>query len=85
MRSFFFVLNQSKIDQSTVIVRPEMETKECWTHEPEYERYLHVRIHAPEGLEYGELKCVISCGKDIHKTGVLDVKEVPSPEVYKLI
>ena len=68
-------------EQVTMVIRPPMKDKECWTHEPEYDRYLHVRVHAPEGLEYRELKCVISCGKEIHKTGVLDIKEEASTEV----
>ena len=64
-----------------MVIRPPMKDKVCWTHEPEYDRYLHVRVHAPEGLEYRELKCVLSCGKEIHKTGVLDIEEEASTEV----
>lgn len=67
--------------QATMVIRPPMKDKECWTHEPEYDRFLHVRVYAPEGLEYRDLKCIINCGKEMHKTGILDVQDEASAEV----
>ena len=31
--------------------RPFMEDKEVWTHEPEYDKFLHVRVFHPMGLQ----------------------------------
>ncbi len=64
-----------------MMIKPPMKDKECWTHEPEYDRYLNVRIYAPEGLDYRELKCVVSCGDKMHKTNVLDPLTEPDAEV----
>ena len=61
-------------------IRPPMKSVHCWTHEPEYDRYLHVRVYKPEGLDYRELRCYFTLGKTFHKTGILD----PPPVSLKM-
>lgn len=61
-------------------IKPPMKDKESWTHEPEYDRYLHIRVYKPEGLDFRELRCYITYGKTFHKTNILD----PIPDLYEL-
>lgn len=49
-----------------------MSDQTTWTHEPEYDKGLYVRVYAPQGLKEEQLRCVISLGKQVHKSGVLD-------------
>lgn len=73
-------------EAAPVFIRPPMKDKEAWTGAPEYERSLHVRVYKPEGLDYRELKCKLTYGKQVHTTGLLDVQEVSSlPSIVKEI
>lgn len=56
----------------TPYIRPPTRDQETWTHEPSYERYLHMRIFKPEGLDFRELRCYVSYGNERHKTNILD-------------
>ena len=63
--------------QVPTYVKPPMQDAEVWTHEPQYSRQLHVRVFKPEGLDFRELRCVLTCGgKQYHKTAPLDMPEV---------
>lgn len=56
---------------------PKPETKEVsvWTHEPEYDNFLYVRVHTPKSIDQKDLKCMITFQNTIIKTGRLDVEE----------
>ncbi|KAL5009495.1 hypothetical protein ScPMuIL_011800 [Solemya velum] len=58
-------------------VKPPSADISVWTHEPEYEHFLHVRIFRPEGLDHPDIKCSLSFGKQFFKTSVL------SPNIEK--
>ncbi|XP_064617866.1 uncharacterized protein LOC135481989 isoform X2 [Liolophura sinensis] len=58
-----------------VLEKPPMSDQTTWTHEPEYDKGLYVRVYAPQGLKEEQLRCVISLGKQVHKSGVLDPEE----------
>jgi hypothetical protein len=55
--------------------KPEMKEVSVWTHEPEYDNYLYVRVHTPKNLKQSELKCMITFQNKILKTGRLDIVE----------
>ena len=55
--------------------KPEMKEVSVWTHEPEYDNYLYVRVHTPKNLKQTELKCMITFQNKILKTGRLDIVE----------
>ncbi|KAK2173881.1 hypothetical protein NP493_843g01017 [Ridgeia piscesae] len=65
-------------DESTAkseeVVSSEPDTKDAdvWTHEPQYERFLHVRVFKPEGLDQKQICCKLSYGKQRHTTPILD-------------
>ena len=52
-----------------------MKDKSSWTHEPEYERFLHVRVFKPEDVEERELRCTLALGSQSYKTEILDPPE----------
>ena len=54
-----------------------MKDKSVWTNEPEYERFLHVRVFKPEEIEERELRCTLAMGDQTHKTDMLDPPEEP--------
>ena len=55
-----------------VYIKPPSKDAECWTHEPEYDRYLNVRVHKPVDLDARELRCNVSFRGITYKTDVLD-------------
>ena len=63
-------------EAAPVFIRPPMKDKAAWTGAPDYERYLHIRVYKPEGLDYRELKCALTCGTQHFKTGILDIQPV---------
>ncbi|XP_076079836.1 uncharacterized protein LOC143049946 isoform X1 [Mytilus galloprovincialis] len=63
--------------------KPEMKEVAVWTHEPEYDHYLYVRVHTPKSIKQEELKCMITFQNKILKTGRLDVVEEVKPETPK--
>ncbi|CAC5415979.1 unnamed protein product [Mytilus coruscus] len=63
--------------------KPEMKEVAVWTHEPEYDHYLYVRVHTPKSIKQAELKCMITFQNKILKTGRLDVVEEEKPETPK--
>ncbi|XP_071114202.1 uncharacterized protein [Haliotis cracherodii] len=62
------------------VVKPQMRDMSIDTGEPEYDLYLHVRMFAPEDLNHQGLKCSVTYGDQMYKTGVLDVEEDKEPE-----
>ncbi len=75
-----FILQQIQETSSPVkqvMLRPPMKDKEVWTHEPEHDCFLHVRVYKPEGLDGRELKCLLTYGQQMQKTKILD----PMPPV----
>ena len=54
--------------------KPETRDREIWTHEPEYDRSLRARVFRPTGLnsEWREMKCKLTYGSLLLKTGSLD-------------
>ncbi|XP_013412001.1 histone-lysine N-methyltransferase SETD1B-A [Lingula anatina] len=61
--------------------KPETSDKAIWTHEPSYDRYLHIRVLKPQGLdEIRDLKCVISYKTEFFKTKILDPLPVESED-----
>lgn len=58
-----------------------METADTgvWTEEPDCDHFLHVRVFKPQGLKNAAdgIKCIITYGAKVYKTGLLDA---PSPE-----
>ncbi|ELU08059.1 hypothetical protein CAPTEDRAFT_227737 [Capitella teleta] len=61
-----------------VYIKPPMKDKQVWTGDPSYDRYLHIRVYEPQGLDCRELKCALTFGKQNYKTKVLDIKEEES-------
>ena len=61
-------------------IRPPMRDAAAWTSEPEYERFLHVRVFKPENMEQRELRCSLTVGKQNHKTDVLDPPAPPEED-----
>ncbi|KAI8519166.1 hypothetical protein Bbelb_024230 [Branchiostoma belcheri] len=57
----------STVEAPELVVKPPMEDREVWTHEPEYDRYT-------------ELTCVLTMGDQVFKTGVLDAPPPPPAE-----
>jgi hypothetical protein len=57
-----------------VFIKPPMKDKQVWTGYPHYDRYLHIRVYQPQGLDCRELKCSLKFGNQKYKTAVLDVK-----------
>ncbi|XP_067674819.1 uncharacterized protein [Haliotis asinina] len=62
------------------VVKPQMRDVGIDTGEPEYDLYLHVRMFAPEDLNHKGLKCSVTYGDQMYKTGVLDEEETKEPE-----
>jgi len=60
--------------KSEEVVSSEPDTKDAdvWTHEPQYEQFLHVRVFKPEGLDQKQICCKLSYGKQRHTTPILD-------------
>ncbi|KAI0240537.1 hypothetical protein LSAT2_008767 [Lamellibrachia satsuma] len=59
--------------EEMVSTGPETKDADVWTHEPQYERFLHVRVFKPDGLEQKKLVCKLSYGKQRHTTPALDL------------
>ena len=55
-----------------VVFKPPTVDQGVDTSEPDYERYLVVRIYTPEDLEEKDLKCSIIYGDQRLMTGILD-------------
>ncbi|CAG5134134.1 unnamed protein product, partial [Candidula unifasciata] len=63
------------------VVRPAMRDNETWTHEPEFDLSLFVRIFCPEGLQQSDLKCSLTCNGNVFKTPVLDQPDDETSEI----
>ncbi|OWF37664.1 titin-like isoform X2 [Mizuhopecten yessoensis] len=64
-------------------VEPTKEVS-TWTHEPQYDNFLYMRVFTPTGLDQKDIKCMIKYGAKTHKTGRLDPEEQePPPEEPK--
>ncbi|XP_077994799.1 uncharacterized protein LOC144448429 [Glandiceps talaboti] len=48
--------------------KPPMEDKEVWTHEPEFDLFLNIRVYRPLGLSHNQLRCMLSYGRIMKKT-----------------
>lgn len=70
-KTFHFSLQPPK---AQVFIKPPMKDKQVWTGYPSFDRYLHIRVYKPEGLDCRELRCALTCGKQKFKTGVLDAE-----------
>ncbi|XP_006816176.1 uncharacterized protein LOC100378962 [Saccoglossus kowalevskii] len=58
--------------------KPPTDDKCIWTHEPEYEKYLNIRVYKPLGLDHQQLRCMVSFDKVMKKT---DAFEDPQTDV----
>lgn len=78
---------ESKIEEEKEPEPPKPEMKEVavWTHEPDYDNFLYVRVHTPKSIDKKELKCMITFQNKIIKTGRLDVVEEVCPLKYIII
>ena len=56
-----------------VYIKPPSRDAETWTHEPQYNRYLNIRVHQPEELDARELRCSVTFRGKTFKTGVMDM------------
>ncbi|XP_038047105.1 uncharacterized protein LOC119721219 isoform X2 [Patiria miniata] len=54
--------------------KPPSADKVVWTHEPEYDYTLNVRLYKPVGLDHKELKCSVNFKKKFLKTDVFEDK-----------
>ncbi|XP_019637952.1 PREDICTED: uncharacterized protein LOC109480244 [Branchiostoma belcheri] len=70
----------STVEAPELVVKPPMEDRAVWTHEPEYDRFLNVRVYKPVGMQDTELTCVLTMGDQVFKTGVLDAPPPPPAE-----
>ncbi|XP_035664844.1 uncharacterized protein LOC118408275 isoform X2 [Branchiostoma floridae] len=67
----------STVEAPELVVKPPSEDRSVWTHEPEYDRFLNVRVYKPVGMQDTELTCVLTMGDQVFKTGVLDTPPTP--------
>eukprot|EP00058_Branchiostoma_floridae_P022652 XP_002608142.1 hypothetical protein BRAFLDRAFT_126256 [Branchiostoma floridae] len=67
----------STVGAPELVVKPPSEDRSVWTHEPEYDRFLNVRVYKPVGMQDTELTCVLTMGDQVFKTGVLDRPPTP--------
>lgn len=65
-------------------IKPETAEKGVWTHEPTFDRLLHVRVMKPEGLDVSVIKCLVSYATQWKKTKRLDPPPEPVSEFYGL-
>ncbi|CAH1250888.1 Hypp8931 [Branchiostoma lanceolatum] len=70
----------STVGAPELVVKPPSEDRAVWTHEPEYDRFLNVRVYKPVGMQDTELTCVLTMGDQVFKTGVLDAPSPPPAE-----
>ena len=58
---------------------PKVETHEAsvWTEDPDYDKFLFVRMYTPVSMKQEDLKCSITFGKQFYKTKKLDTKKKP--------
>ncbi|XP_078582397.1 uncharacterized protein LOC144865483 isoform X2 [Branchiostoma floridae x Branchiostoma japonicum] len=67
----------STVEAPELVVKPPSEDQAVWTHEPEYDRFLNVRVYKPVGMQDTEITCVLTMGDQVFKTGVLDTPPTP--------
>ncbi|XP_022079118.1 uncharacterized protein LOC110973027 isoform X2 [Acanthaster planci] len=54
--------------------KPPSADKVVWTHEPEYDYTLNIRLYKPTGLDHKDLKCSVNFMKKFLRTEVFDDK-----------
>ncbi|XP_060085801.1 protein piccolo-like [Ylistrum balloti] len=59
-------------------VEPTKEVS-TWTHEPQYDNFLFMRVFTPTGLDQKDIKCMIQYGAKTHKTARLDPEDSEAP------
>ncbi|XP_020616659.1 uncharacterized protein LOC110054652 [Orbicella faveolata] len=64
-------------EPETVITVPPVEKvdKECWTHEPEFDKYLHLRIYKPECKKAETPFCSVAFNGQLLKTDIFEEEE----------
>ncbi|XP_071943161.1 uncharacterized protein [Antedon mediterranea] len=68
------VLHTTETDSQTFV--PQLVDSDVWTHEPEYDWFLNVKVYRPIGFQQHEkLRCSINYQKQFQKT---DVYEAPT-------
>ncbi|KAJ7365195.1 hypothetical protein OS493_007846 [Desmophyllum pertusum] len=55
--------------------------KECWTHEPEFDRFLHLRIYKPECKKAETPFCSVAFNGQLLKTEIFEVEEETPDEI----
>ncbi|BFZ10160.1 hypothetical protein BsWGS_13199 [Bradybaena similaris] len=63
------------------VPRPSTQDAETWTHEPEFDHSLFVRVFCPEGLQQTGLKCSLTYNGKVLKTPILDMSDEKTHEV----
>ncbi|XP_070536490.1 uncharacterized protein [Ptychodera flava] len=63
--------------------KPPMEDKQVWTHEPEFDRFLNIRVYRPLQLPQNQLRCMLSYGKIMKKTDAFEDIETEEKETEK--
>ena len=55
---------------------PKVETSDAsiWTEEPDYDKFLFVRMYTPVSMKQEDLKCSVTFGKQFYKTKKLESK-----------
>lgn len=70
------ILSQ-KVQSDDIVVQPHvvrslMKDAQTWTHDPEFDCSLFIRIFCPEGFRKSGLKCSLSYSGNMFKTPILD-------------
>ncbi|KAL4232688.1 hypothetical protein ACF0H5_007376 [Mactra antiquata] len=67
-------------EKKEYVVKKETKDAESWTQEPEYDRFMFVRVYNPVGMDKTDLKCSITFGKQFFKTDKLDDASQPNTD-----
>ena len=64
-------------------IKVETKDAEVWTHAPDHDHYLFVRMYCPTNMNQTEVKCSVTMGKQYFKTKRLDEEgKPPSGIIY---
>ena len=60
----------AEIEPKTEVIPKEMADKDCWTHEPEYEKLFHIRMYKPVCKTLSSSWCTLAFDKEVRKTQI---------------
>eukprot|EP00112_Aurelia_sp_Birch-Aquarium-sp1_P002108 Seg123.3 transcript_id=Seg123.3/GoldUCD/mRNA.D3Y31 product="hypothetical protein" protein_id=Seg123.3/GoldUCD/D3Y31 len=73
----------AEIKQKIEVIPKEMADKDCWTHEPEYEKLFHIRMYKPVCKTLSSSWCTLAFDKEVRKTQVFKGNEEKEKEGKK--